>query len=192
VAWGLSTGRWNSAAALAQQMRADGYRWLALELDDYGNAARWPAFRESCHASEILAGPWFTDGGNIAQTPADADFAIAELESEDDYRGIIAVRDAGTLPSCPKAVITNFTPLTDAQGVPLPQKAKPLIDAGFRCLTEAYLGDNPNARPDRLAFTASQLGWPMAQPMFGIYNKPLADYVGWMQGGWSVYLCEYL
>lgn len=114
---------------------------------------------------------------------------IGELESEGDYQGCVNAIDR--LPEIPKAVLTNFVPLVDASGY-LPSKATPLIEAGYRCLTESYLGEGPTFSPDRLHFTATQkLGWPDAQPCFGIYNKPLSEYAEWMQGGWSVYLGEY-
>lgn len=131
-----------------------------------------------------------TDGWNLVNTPQDADFTIGELESEGDYQG--CVNAIGRLPEIPKAVITNFTPLSTSTGEYLPDKAAPLIDAGFRCLTEAYLGEGPSFTPERLDFTATvKLGWPDSQPCFGIYNKPLADYQPWMEGAWSVYLGEY-
>lgn len=161
-----------------------------MELDAHGNASRWSTFRDACFAHGIKAGVWFTDSWNLPTCPQDAQFVIGELESEGDYQGCINA--LWSLPAIPKAVITNFNPLADANGNYLPDKAAPLISAGFRCLTEAYLGDNPNSTPDRLHFTATQkLGWPDAQPVFGIYNKPLAEYSQWMVGGWSAYLGEY-
>ena len=136
-------------------------------------------------------GVWFTEGAHITQTPPDAGFAIAELEGPGDYDGIIA--GIGHLPSCPKAVVTNFnTPLyggtAEAQ-----QAAAPLISAGFTCMTEAYMGDNPNATPSNLDSYGRFLGWPTTQPVFGVYNKPLAEYSPYMNfPGWSAYLSEYL
>jgi hypothetical protein len=137
-----------------------------------------------------VAGVWFTEGGNIQLTPDDADFAIAEMEGPNDYNGILAAE----LPDVPVAIATNFgTPLTDAQGVPQPAAAAPLIEAGFVCLTECYLGDNPNANPDRLDFRAKQLGWEWSQPIYGVYNMPKSAYAPWL--GWpgeSDYLAEYV
>ena len=130
----------------------------------------------------------------MALTPADADFTIAEVESEQDRIGAIAA--APNLPPIPKAIVTNFSPMTDAQGVPQPEKAEPLIAAGWRCLTESYLADNPNATPERLDFTATvKLGWPSSQPVFGVYeSKPLSSYASYFDkwAGWSVYTSEYL
>lgn len=172
----------------AQKAYAAGYRAAAMELDDFGNAARWTEFRDACFAHGIRAGVWFTNGGNIASSPSDAAFAISELEGPGDYLGIMNA--LGSLPDCPRAVITNFNaPLVDANGIPQPEAARPLIDADFWCLTEAYMGDNPNATPDNLAFRASQLGWKTAQPVYGVYNAPLPANAA---GGYGVYLAEYL
>lgn len=173
----------------AQKARARGYRAAAMEGDDFGNLGRWPAFRDACFAHGMKAGVWFTDGGNIIQTPVDADFVIAEHEGPGDYDGIVMAIDTGDLPDCPRAVLSNFSkPLGDEQGY-YPDAAKPLIDAGFWLLTECYTGDNPNLTKERLEFTGTvQLGWPSAQPVYGIYNAPLpAD----AEGGYGVYLAEY-
>lgn len=136
-------------------------------------------------------GVWFTDGANISMTPQDAGFAIAELEGPGDYDGIIS--KIGQLPACPKAVVTNFnTPLYGGTAEAR-QAAAPLISAGFTCLTEAYMGDNPNATPPNLDSYGRFLGWPTTQPVFGVYNKPLNEYTGYMNfPGWSAYLAEYL
>lgn len=177
----------------AEKAKTLGYRWATLELDDYGNDQRWGPFRHACHAEGILAGPWFT-GGNISATPADADFTIAEVESEDDR--LNAINSAPSVSSVmPKAVITNFTPMTDGQGVPQPEKAAPLIAAGYECLTESYMGDSPGMNPHDMNHRATvQLGWPRSQPVYGIWNKPFEDYAQF-DSTWparSYYLAEYL
>lgn len=134
-----------------------------------------------------------TEGAHINLTPADAGFAIAEVEGPGDYEGVMNAITAGTLPSCPKAIITNFNIPIVQGGAPVPSAAKPLIDAGFLCLTEAYMGDNPNATPDNLDRLARGCGWKSSQPVFGVYNEPLITYSPWMGWpGWSAYLAEYL
>jgi len=147
----------------------------------------------------IAAGVWFTEGGNVVHTPDDALFAMAELETEDDYAGIVAV----PAPACPHAVVTHFGPidpgvlgLADAR-----EKAAPLIAAGYACVTEAYMGENPQATPDALDFRAAQLGWPSwetevvhSQPLFGVHNAPLSTYTPWFDwkpGSW-LYVVENL
>jgi hypothetical protein len=181
----------------ATQAAAMGYRWAALELDDYDNAERWGPFHHACISAGIRPGPWFTEGGNIVNTPPDAHFTIAEVESEQDRLGAIA--GAPAIPSTVKrrAILTNFTPMTDGQGVPQPDKAKPLIDAGYDCLTECYMGEPNGAslNPEQMNFRATvQLGWQRSQPVFGVYNKPLSEYAQQIQN-WpahGLYLAEYV
>ena len=196
VAWGFETGFKNGHLTpyqFAQRAKLQGFRWATLELDDYNNAPRWAEFRTACHAFGLLAGPWFTEGGNVALTPTDSDFTIAEAESENDRLGILAAM--GSLPEgMRRAVVTNFTPFSDASGY-LPEKAAPLIENGWECLTEAYLNEGPTLTPERLHFTATQkLGWPSSQPVFGTYGgwglEDYEPYFGWP--GWSCYLSEYL
>lgn len=173
----------------AMKARAKGYRAAAIEGDDFGNLARWPAFRSACYQHGIKPGIWWTDGGNIIHTPPDAEFVIAEHEGPGDYDGIMSAIQFNDLPDCPRAVLTNFgAPLATAVGYSR-MAAAPLIDAGFWCLTEAYIGDNPNATKERLEYTATvQLGFPSAQPVYGIYNAPLPKTAA---GGYGVYLGEY-
>ena len=174
----------------ATRARAAGYRWAVLEMDDYGNAPRWPAFRDACYAHGLMAGVWYTDSWNLVNCPTDAKFVVGELESEGDYQGCLNA--IGKLPNIPKAVITNFNPLANPDGTYRPDKAKPLIDAGYACITEAYLGESSTLTPPRLEHAARTLGWDSAQPCFGVYNYPLAGYNAWKSGGWSVYLGEYI
>lgn len=166
---------------LCQRAKARGYDWLCLEIDDYGNAARWPEFRDGCNAHGLLAGVWPTDAWNLHMTPADAAFVIAELESPGDYNGILA----NPTPQIPHAVITNFVPFADYGLDPVP-----IIQRGYVCITEAYLGDNPNATPDNLHARAKGYGWASSQPAFGLYNAPLSTYAPWMNWPGCDYLAE--
>lgn len=141
-----------------------------------------------------MAGIWVTEGANIRLTPSDAEFAIAEVEGPGDYDGVVNAITDGQIPTCPKAIVTNFNiPLVDASG-PNPQACKPLIDAGFHCLTESYLGDNPQATPPNLDFLGRNCGWKSTSPVFGVYNAPINSYSPYMSAfpGWSSYLAEYI
>lgn len=180
IAWGLSNGTWTTTQ-LAQRAKAQGYEWLALEVDDYGNAARWPDFRDKCNAHGIIAGVWVTDGWNLPMTPPDARFVIAELESAGDYDGI----RAHPTPTIPHAVVTNFSPFWDHGRDP-----QPLIQAGWFCQTEAYLGDNPNATPPNLHVAARNFGWTSSQPVAGVYNAPLSTYSQWESWPMAYYVVE--
>ena len=179
IAWGFEMGFLYgnlTPTQFADKARSMGYKWAALELDDYNNAERWGPFRASCQAAGLKAGPWWTKGENVSQTPTDADFTIAEVESEGDRQGVLSA----TVPQgMRKAIITDFTPMTDGQGVPVPENAKPLIDAGWECLTECYMGEpgGENRNPDNMNFRATQqLGWARSQPVFGLYNAPMTTY----------------
>jgi hypothetical protein len=200
LAWGpmkgYTSGRHSLAetAALAQQK---GYEWVVLELDDPAteayNRSIWNEYVAAFHARGILAGCWFTEGGSIYKTPGNADLAIAELEGPGDYEGIMNVikgAGGGSLPSCPLAICTNFnTPLQSREA------ARPLIDAGFTCLVEAYLNENPNATPDSMDRIARDLGWPTSQPVFGVYpveGKPAPSYAQWADWPGVDYLGEYV
>lgn len=66
----------------------------------------------------------------------------------------------------PKAVVTNFAPFVHWNGLPWPQKAKPLIDADWKCITENFISESPNSTPQNTdAYARNALGWPKTQPM---------------------------
>lgn len=141
----------------------------------------------------MLAGGWTTAGGSIFLVPSHSDLAIAEVEGPGDYDGLINVmagNGAGPLPTCPLAIVTNFSTITR-------DRARPLIQAGITCMPEAYLSENPNADPDGLDRIARDLGWPTSQPVAGTYPNPVtgqwADYSQW-DTEWPLadYLAEYL
>lgn len=193
---GYTSGR-HSMEEAARRVQAAGYEWAALELDDAEtgpyNRDHWDEFTMAFRLHGVLAGCWFTEGGNLYQTPADADLAIAEVEGPGDYQGVLNViqgAGGGPLPTCPLAIVTNFnTPLQSRAA------AKPLIDAGVSCLTEAYLNENASATPDNLDLTARALGWPTSQPVFGVYpvgGQPVPSYAEWADWPGADYLGEYV
>lgn len=197
LAWGpmkgYSSGR-HSLAEAACRAKAKGYQWAALELDDAEtgayNKAIWGEFCSEFRAQGILAGCWFTEGGSIYQTPSDADLMIAELEGPGDYTGIhYCETTQGMEPpiGVPKAVCTNFSTIG-------PTEARFLVDAGYTCLTEAYIGECSNCTPDNLDRTARSLGWPTSQPVFGVYpvNGTTPDYSQWADWPGVDYLGEYV
>jgi hypothetical protein len=189
------TGGSYSVATAAARAKAKGYYWAALHLDggdtQQYNLSIWDEFVLQWNLLEMKAGPWYTEGGNLYQTPPNSDFAIAEIEGPGDYEGVVNIINgvgAGPLPKCPLAIVTNFnTPLQSRLA------AKPLIDAGFACLTEAYLNENPNATPDNLDNIAKNLGWPSSQPVFGVYpvgGQPVPSYAEWASWPGADYLGE--
>jgi len=183
IAWGLWNGQF-TPHQLANKAKDKGYKWLALELDDVQtgayNQAIWPAVRQECLNVGIVPGVWFTEGANISQTPADAELAIAECEGPGDYNGIVQAITSNNLPLCSLAICTNFNvPLTTPAGAPDKDAAQILIDAGFSCLTECYLGDNITATPPELDWLGFRCGWPGTQAVAGVYNYPKAAYDQW-------------
>lgn len=171
----------------AERAVALGYTWWALELDDYNNAARWGPFKEISQRFGLRYGPWFTQGGNIANTPGDAQFTIAEIESEEDYQGVLNA----PVPAIPHWIITNFTPMTNAQGVPLPERAAPLIERGYGCMPEAYVGETNN--PDEMVFRATvQMGWPVAYPIIGLHTDPHYGHYRFKYPKHGIWSAEYI
>lgn len=109
--------------------------------------------------------PETTDsGGNVISNPQEQNWPelIFELSDLNIFKG----------------VVTNFAPFVYHSGKPWPEKAKPLIDAGWHCLTECYLSESPSGTPERRDFYAKvNLGWPETQPVLGLYGgKTFADY----------------
>jgi hypothetical protein len=141
----------------------------------------------------VKPGVWFTVGGNIYKTPSDAHFAIAEVEGPGDLEGVTNVIrgvGGGPLPSCPLAIVTNFSTMTR-------ENSRPLIDAGFACLTEAYMNENLSQNPDNMHANARWLGWPTSQPVFGVYPtpsqpNPVPLYDQWQSWPGADYLGEYV
>ena len=137
----------------------------------------------------LKAGCWFTQGGNIYQTPPDSDLAIAEIEGPGDYDGVVYAIQQGWLPTCPLAIVTNFSTITR-------ERAKVLIDANFTCLPEAYMNENPPQDPTSMDRIARNLGWPTSQPVAGVYPTVLnpipPTYAEWADWPLVDYLLEHV
>jgi hypothetical protein len=73
-----------------------------------------------------------------------------------------------------KGVVTNFAPFVHTDGSLAPEKSKPLVDAGYACVTECFVTESPNSTPANTDFVARQLGWERSQPM--IEGWHIADY----------------
>lgn len=142
--------------------------------------------RDACASAGLIFTIWLTrpfDPDSVRKACLDSQAWGISLEAEIpghvpeavDWQACVdAIADL----AIPKSVVTNFAPFVDEQGYPDPAKAKPLVDAGWACLTEAYLGENPNATPENCDFYArSFLGWTETQPVIGIYaGKTFDDY----------------
>jgi len=182
-----------SPTECAKRAKAKGYEWLALEYDDptFQPEVWYPPFRDACNAQGLLPLVWFTEGGNIYKTPSDAAGCIAEIEGPGDLEGvtnIIKGAGAGPLPKCSLAICTNFSTMNR-------ENARPIIDAGFTCLTEAYMNETSLSTPDSMDRIAKNLGWSTSQPVFGVYpvgGNPPPSYAEWQNWPGVDYLAEYV
>lgn len=182
----------SKAAAFRHEAAPDGFKWLALQEDGFGNAARIADFVAAAHKVGIKAGIWQTYP--IAKAWAGIDFYMAELERPIDTRAFTEAHRRLN-PSLSTWYITNL----DTHGDP--DYFKPLVDAGFGCYTEAYISDNPQATPERMEWQARQVGIPVSYPGPSLYAGPagaptLDDYVrkhGLLRWHtWAGYLAEYI
>lgn len=193
------TGGGYSLTEAAKRTAAEGYEWVALQLDDDGsgqdakdiaefNQRVYPDWQEANRREGMLAGCWFTQGGSLYLAPPDSDLAIAEIEGPGDYDGVAYVIAQGQLPKVPLAAVTNFASFTY-------ERARLLIDAGFTCLPEAYMNENVNHTPTAMDYTARNLGWPTSQPVAGVYpvgGQPVPSYAAWADWPLVDYLLEYV
>lgn len=174
---------------------AKGYKWVAYQWNDENHGPQQQSLvhptREAC-AGKLTFTLWLT-------RPFDADTA-RQAAVESQCQGIIL---EGEIPSewvnpatgqvepkpdavnwpavilslqdlpIPKAVVSNFAPFVHANGLPWPEKAKPLIDAGWHYISENFISESPNSTPARTDFYAkSNLGWPETQPMVEGWHLP--------------------
>lgn len=157
-----------------------------MEYNDHGNAARASAVRSECERFGLIFTIWFTRGftnADVRKGVLDSQAAGVLVEGEIpasrpeavDWPDLI--EQLGDL-NIAKGVVTNFAPFVRDDGTPWPEKAKPLIDDGWACLTECYLSEAPNSTPENTDFYATRnLGWPETQPVLGVYGgKTLDDY----------------
>jgi hypothetical protein len=75
----------------------------------------------------------------------------------------------------PKAVVSNTAAFVHEDGSPWPEKAKPLVDAGWHYISENFVSESANATPEQTDFYATRnLGWRETQPM--IEGWHISDY----------------
>lgn len=176
---------------IAQKAKAKGYRWITLEWNQWGNSQRGSALKSACDAVGIIFTIWFTrsgqDGNDMDFTPAEARKAcvesgaagfLGEAEIPPELTGGIPnpaeqnwpdlIHELSDL-NIYKGVVTNMAPFVHNDGSPFPEKAAPLIAAGWACVTEDFV--TPNSPPaDQIVartdfFAKNALGWAETQPM---------------------------
>lgn len=159
-----------------------GYKWVCFQWNDYGNAARGPALRAACDKYGLVFTIWLTrpfDASSVRQALLASEADGLSLEAEIpghvpeavDWRAVVdAVADINV----PKSVVTNFAPFVvqvNGQFVPDASIARPLVENGWACLTECYLGEAPQATPENTDWYAkTHLGWAETQPVIGVYG----------------------
>lgn len=158
------------------RMAADhGFGHITFQWDYVPQRALLAQAREACHDYGLTFGVWESEPqpftGTVAVDETGADHYIAQAETP---RNWVAIVDSfrAAYPALPAAVVTTFGGIGALDdGTYDPSIAKPVIDAGFRCLTEAYVNVDAGSTPDRMRWTAiEKLGWPWAQQTIGVYG----------------------
>ena len=193
-------------------MAADnGFGHITVQWDYVPQRPLLGAMAAACESYGLTFGLWEANPtpGSGAQLLNDAhligakaDHYIAQAEEPKPWADIVSDFRA-VYPELPAAVVTTFwgagavPPGTGDDGSNYRKAdAEPIIDAGFKCLTEAYVVSNPNATPANLDWTArTHLGWPVTQPVIGVYGGyPAERYVTEQQlaswPGYWVWLAE--
>jgi hypothetical protein len=141
--------------------------------------AKVPEYRAACQGKLVFT-IWLTrpfDGALARQMAVESQAAGILLEGEippdrpESVNWPEVIFHLSDLPLA-KGVVTNFAPFVDDQGQLRPDKAKPLVDAGYACITENFISETPTATPPRTNFTATQLGWARTQPMIEGWRIP--------------------
>jgi hypothetical protein len=178
-------GFFSSGAEFVSRARAKGYRWMTMQVNDgtWGaeQRAKVPEYRVAC-AGQLPFTIWLT-------RPFDAAFA-RQMAVESQCQGILLEGEIpGDRPEAvnwpevilylqdldiAKGIVTNFAPFFASSGAPMFEKARPLIAAGYACVTECFVTESPNSTPANQDFLGKQIGWPRTQPM--IEGWHLADY----------------
>lgn len=175
IAWGLTNGTF-TPTEIAQKAKAHGLAWIALEVTPE-NATRVDALQVACAAAGLDFGVWEVCDKLLGSSPIPqrAQFYLANVE-----RGDALFRPSPL--AVPRGVVTNFG------GIETVAKAQAYIDAGYDCLPEAYVADNPQATIPAQKWEAYWRGWHTSYPVVGVYHDfPLAK----CGSGWnSIYLAE--
>lgn len=186
-----------------------------LEANDYDNWTRFTEVREACEQEGMIFTIWLTrpfDAALVRQTAVESECSGVLVEGEipamnpgPDGVGEVPNPQAVNWPELIftlsdldifKGVATNFAPFTHHDGSPYPEKSRPLVEAGWACLTECY--DMPFTpaplRPAERAGFAKHLGWNVTQPILGLYGgDTLGDYPTRDDyRNWSVWAAEYV
>lgn len=165
-------------------MAADhGFGHISVQWDYAPQRPLVLRLRDECHALGLTFGVWESEPqpgtGAAAVLQAGADHYIAQAETPRDWPTIVSMFRAA-YPTLPAAVVTTFGGIGALEGGGYnPAISKPVVEAGFRCLTEAYANADARMTPDRMAWTATEkLKWEHAQVTVGVWGGyPFRRYI---------------
>lgn len=172
--------------------------WLALELNDYGNAARAAQFVAACDSpagqGRVLPVGWVTrdyTGASARQMVNNAGVRGVILEGEIPAQNLTPDGPV-TNPQAPdwnevvasfysytgdKSMATSFTPFQswhmsggDWRLIPDRSIAAPLIEAGWYLMPYVYPAENPGSIPSALFYSSHYPGWDDPEPVLGCYG----------------------
>lgn len=164
---------------------AEGYKWVSYQWNDENlgpvQQALAPATKAAC-AGKLVWTVWLTrpfDGAYARQAAIESGCQAIALEAEipahqphaPNWAEVeLFLRD---LP-IPKSILATVSPFQHLDGRPWPEKAKPLVDAGWKWISQCFLDESPNSHPDNLDFYATQhLGFPSTQALVKANILPL-------------------
>ena len=149
---------------ITQEQFLEHLRATVQQYDAVEKYPHWPLLPDVYYMHPVLPA---TDGEYLEQ-----------------FVGIIEGQGGGPLPTCPKAVVTNFSTLT--------RQMCEILTPDFACLPEAYMNETPSHTPDAMDRTARYLGWSTSQPVAGVYpvNGVVPDYSEWADWPLADYLLE--
>lgn len=179
-------GYFSSPQQFVSKAVAKGYKWVAYQWNDETQGPQQQALatatRQAC-AGQLIFTVWLTrpfDGPLARQAAVESQCEGIILEGEIPAHRPEAVNWPEVIfqlsdLAIPKAVVSNFAPFVHEDGSPWPEKAKPLVDAGWSYISENFISESPNSTPERTNFYATaHLGWAETQPM--VEGWHLADY----------------
>jgi hypothetical protein len=201
TAWGFDNGQFNPDVFIPK-LKQHGYQWLCIQSDEsyVMQEPKRERIIQVCNQVGVKLGIW-EDIFTKVREPYNASVAVNRWQAQFYHANV-----EGYVSPIWASNFRQFQPklecaiYTDFRGMDTQERAKPWIDAGFLCVTECYLSQNPYATPANLDFRAWQIGWPTSYPCISNYNNvDLAYYRDKMtqKSGapfkyFSVYLAEYM
>jgi len=195
--------------ALADELQADHFTWVALHVEDLETLALTePLWIQVMRDHGLQVGVWGMEWQDpiVSAVVADLairsfgfDFYIADAEGPYEQKGAWRssqfVQEFRSLqPTIPAALVTLGA--AKAPNV-LPIDYASWRNAGFSLLPEAYYNQHKDYRPDLTVAHAIRAGWPVSlvHPVIGVYHHyPASKYVPLLQAdgasGFSVYLAD--